>query len=61
MGLLYSLKMDKINRNVLRTMIGLRKYICSQFKPNVSKVIYDKLNSKNVLDFSAGWGDRFGF
>ena len=58
MGSAYSLKMDKINRNVLRTMIGLRKYICAQFKPNVSKVIYDKLNSKNVLDFSAGWGDR---
>ena len=58
MGSAYSLKMPKINRNVLRTMIGLRKYICAQFKPNVSKVIYDKLNSKNVLDFSAGWGDR---
>ena len=58
MGSAYSLKMPKINRNVLRTMIGLRKYICAQFKPNVSKVIYDKLRSKNVLDFSAGWGDR---
>jgi hypothetical protein len=58
MGSAYSLKMPKINRNVLRTMIGLRKYICAQFKPNVSKVLYDKLRSKNVLDFSAGWGDR---
>jgi hypothetical protein len=35
MGSAYSLKMPKINRSVLRTMIGLRKYICSQFKPNV--------------------------
>ena len=60
MGSAYSLKMPKINRNVLRTMIGLRKYICAQFKPNVSKVLYDKLRSKNVVDFSAGWGDRLG-
>ena len=58
MGSAYSLKLPKINRNVLRTMIGLRKYICAQFKPNVSKVLYDKLGSKNILDFSAGWGDR---
>ena len=58
MGSAYSLKLPRINRNVLRTMIGLRKYICAQFKPNVSKVLYDKLNSKNILDFSAGWGDR---
>ena len=58
MGSAYSLKMPKINRSVLRTMIGLRKYICSQFKPNVAKVLYDKLNSESILDFSAGWGDR---
>ena len=58
MGSAYTLKMPKINRNILRTMLGLRKYICSQFKPNVSKVLYDKFGSKNVLDFSAGWGDR---
>ena len=54
----YSLKLPKINRNVLRTMIGLRKYICIQFKPNVVKVLYDKLGSENILDFSNGWGDR---
>ena len=58
MGAAYTLKLPKINRNVLRTMIGLRKYICSQFKPNVAKILYDKLGSKNILDFSAGWGDR---
>lgn len=58
MGSAYSLKVPKINRSVLRTMIGLRKYICAQFKPNVSKVLYDKLGSENILDFSAGWGDR---
>ena len=58
MGSAYSLKVPKINRSVLRTMVGLRKYICSQFKPTVAKVLYDKLNSENILDFSAGWGDR---
>ena len=29
MGSAYSLKMPKITKNILRTMIGLRKYICS--------------------------------
>ena len=58
MGAAYTLKLPSINRNTFRTMIGLRKYICSQFKPNVAKVLYDKLNSKSILDFSAGWGDR---
>ena len=58
MGSAYSLKMTKINRNILRTMIGLRKYICSQFKPNVAKAMYDYYNVKSVLDFSMGWGDR---
>ena len=58
MGAAYSLKLPYIDKKYLRTMISLRKYICSQFKPNVAKIIYDKLNSKNILDFSAGWGDR---
>ena len=57
MGSAYSLKMPKITKNILRTMIGLRKYICSQFKPNVAKIIYDMFESENILDFSAGWGD----
>ena len=39
-------------------MLGLRKYICSQFKPNAAKVLYDYFDAKNVLDFSMGWGDR---
>ena len=58
MGSAYSLKMNRIDRSVLRVMIGLRKYICSQFKPNVAKAMYDYFESKNVLDFSMGWGDR---
>jgi hypothetical protein len=58
MGAAYTLKMEKIDKSTLRTMLGLRKYICSQFKPNAAKALYDYFNVKNVLDFSAGWGDR---
>ena len=58
MGAAYTLKMDRIDKSILRTMLGLRKYICSQFKPNVAKALYDYFDSRNVLDFSAGWGDR---
>jgi len=58
LGSLFSLKVPKVNKSILRTCISLRKYICSQFKPNVAKGIYDRYKCKNVLDFSAGWGDR---
>ena len=58
LGSLFTLKFPKVDKAILRTCISLRKYICSQFKPNVAKAIYDKYKCKNVLDFSAGWGDR---
>jgi len=58
MGSAYSLKLSKIDRSALRIMIGLRKYICSQFKPNVAKALYDYFGAKNIMDFSMGWGDR---
>ena len=58
LGSLFTLKVAKVNRSVLRTCISLRKYICSQFKPNVAKGIYDRYKCRNILDFSAGWGDR---
>jgi hypothetical protein len=58
MGSAYSLKLPKIDRSALRVMIGLRKYICSQFKPNIAKALYDYYDAKNILDFSMGWGDR---
>ena len=58
MGAAYTLDMKKIDKSILRTMLGLRKYICSQFKPNAAKALYDYFKVKNVLDFSAGWGDR---
>ena len=58
MGAAYSLKVPKIDRSTLRVMLALRKYICSMFKPNVAKIIYDMFKSENILDFSMGWGDR---
>jgi len=58
MGAAYSLKLPQVGKKELRTMIGLRKYICAQFKPNVAKVFYDMNKAKTVLDFSMGWGDR---
>jgi len=58
MGAAYSLKLPQVGKKELRTMIGLRKYICAQFKPNVAKMFYDMNEAKTVLDFSMGWGDR---
>ena len=58
MGSAYSLKLPQIGKRELRTMIGLRKYICSQFKPSIAKMFYEYSNAKTVLDFSMGWGDR---
>jgi tRNA1(Val) A37 N6-methylase TrmN6 len=43
---------------VLRTCIGLRKYIASQFRPATAKAVYDYFGAEDVLDFSSGWGDR---
>jgi hypothetical protein len=58
MGSLYSLKVPKIDKATLRTCLHLRKYTCSQFRPSVAKTMYDMFESKKVLDFSMGWGDR---
>jgi 16S rRNA G966 N2-methylase RsmD len=55
---LWTLKVKEINNTVLRSCIGLRKYIASQFRPSAAKTIYDYFEAKDVLDFSMGWGDR---
>ena len=36
LGALFTLKVPKVDKATLRTCISLRKYICSQFKPNVA-------------------------
>ena len=55
---LWTLKFDKINEQNLRSAIALRKYIAAQFSPASAKAIYERFESKKVLDFSSGWGDR---
>ena len=58
MGAAYTLKLPQVGKKELRVMIGLRKYIASQHKPNVTKALTEYFGSKTMLDFSAGWGDR---
>lgn len=55
---LWSLKFKEINSAALKTAISLRKFVASQFRPSAAKAIYQRYNARNVLDFSAGWGDR---
>jgi 16S rRNA G966 N2-methylase RsmD len=55
---LWSLKFDQINNSVFRQCLKMRKYIAPQFRPSVAKAIYELYNSRRILDFSAGWGDR---
>lgn len=55
---LWTLKPKEITDDTLRSCIALRKYIASQFRPSAAKTIYEFFNSKKVLDFSSGWGDR---
>ena len=58
LGALWTLKPQKVDSGTLRTCLAMRKYVASQFKPTVAKAIYERFNARDVLDFSAGWGDR---
>lgn len=56
---LWTMKREVVNDDVFRGALRLRGYTASQFKPSVAKYIYNTYgNSGDVLDFSAGWGDR---
>jgi hypothetical protein len=55
---LWTLKVESLTSESMRTLIALRKYIASQFRPSAAKVLYDHFQAKNILDFSSGWGDR---
>lgn len=57
-GGFYSLKYEKLDRSKILSTVQMKHYICSQFKPSVAKMLYDKFGAKTVLDFSMGWGDR---
>ena len=48
----------KISSFNILSLLSLRKYVASQYKPSIAKSIYEKYNSKDILDFSSGWGDR---
>jgi hypothetical protein len=50
--------LTKVDIQSIRMATTLRKYVASQFKPSIAKGFYDYFKSVNVLDFSAGWGDR---
>jgi len=50
--------LTKVDLQSIRMATTLRKYVASQFKPSIAKAFYDYYGSENVLDFSAGWGDR---
>jgi len=50
--------LTKVDLQTIRMATTLRKYVASQFKPAIAKAFYDYFKSENVLDFSAGWGDR---
>ena len=50
--------LTKVDLQSIRMATTLRKYVASQFKPSIAKAFYDYFGSVNVLDFSAGWGDR---
>lgn len=55
---LWSMKYEEVNPLILRQALSLRGYLASQFRPSAAKAMFDLLESKTVLDFSAGWGDR---
>ena len=50
--------LTKVDLQSIRMATTLRKYVASQFTPSIAKGFYDYFRSGNVLDFSAGWGDR---
>ena len=50
--------LTKVDLQSIRMATTLRKYVASQFKPSIAKAFYDYFRCVNVLDFSAGWGDR---
>lgn len=55
---LWTMPTKTVDSNRLRQAMNLRNYIASQFKPSAAKALYTYFNSKHVLDFCSGWGDR---
>jgi len=55
---LWTLKIDRVNYSTLITIMQLRGYIPSQFKPVIAKALYDMYEAESTFDMSMGWGDR---
>jgi hypothetical protein len=55
---LFTMDTKRVDTARLRTCIALRNYIASQFRPSAAKALYDIYSSRDILDFSSGWGDR---
>jgi hypothetical protein len=55
---LWTLKIERVNYTTLVTIMQLRGYIPSQFKPVVAKALYDYYEAETTFDMSMGWGDR---
>ena len=47
-----------ITPDSMRRALQLRKYCAAQFRPSAARAIYEMYGGGDVLDFSAGWGDR---
>jgi hypothetical protein len=58
LGALWSMKVKHVDSTVMRSIIALRKYIASQYRPTAARDIINHFGAKDVLDFSSGWGDR---
>jgi len=47
-----------VTPDTLRRAIAMRKYLAGQFRPTSARAVYEGFGGGDVLDFSAGWGDR---
>jgi len=48
----------EINLATMRNAFRLYYSVASQFKVPTAKAVFEHFDAKDVLDFSAGWGDR---
>ena len=51
-------KNRKAHRDEVTFHMWKHGYMCQLFKITIVRHLYNHFNAKNVLDFSAGWGDR---
>jgi DNA modification methylase len=49
---------DKFDQKTFIRAGRLSGQMVTQFRPSVAKALYDLFDAQNVLDLSAGWGDR---